>query len=86
MGGEGFLDALGIGGSDALGLSMPDHARIVLGIAPWRPARARIVPAGTAGGEAAELLRQISTARYVDASVIGVLQGKQMPSACLTAG
>jgi tetratricopeptide (TPR) repeat protein len=58
------------------GLSMPDHARIALGIAPRRPARPRIVPAGTAGDEAAELLRQISTARYVDASVIGVLQGE----------
>src|SRR5713101_1762311 len=54
------------------GLSMPDHARIALGIAPQRPARPRSVPAGTPGGEAAELLRQISTARYVDASVIQV--------------
>ena len=58
------------------GLGMPDHARISLGIAPRQPARRSAVPAETSGGDAAELLRQISSARYVDTSVIQVLQGE----------
>jgi transcriptional regulator with XRE-family HTH domain len=56
------------------GLAMPDHARISLGIAPRQAARRSAVTAGTPGDEAAELLQQISSARYVDTSVIQVLQ------------
>jgi tetratricopeptide (TPR) repeat protein len=61
------------------GLSMPDHARITLGIAPRAAARPARSPAGGdaegASGDA-ELLRQISSARYVDSAVIQVLQGE----------
>src|SRR6266567_4453397 len=62
------------------GLGMPDHARITLGLAPRPPARPSRSPSGGSGqdggSESAELLRQISSARYVDASVIQVLQGE----------
>jgi len=60
------------------GLSMPDHARAALGIATRQRSRPRraVAPADDTTGEAAELLRQISSARYVDASVIQVLQGE----------
>jgi tetratricopeptide (TPR) repeat protein len=58
------------------GLSMPDHARIALGIAPRQAAPPGSASAGTPSDETAELLRQLSSARYVDASVIDVLQGE----------
>ncbi|HVB42996.1 MAG TPA: XRE family transcriptional regulator, partial [Streptosporangiaceae bacterium] len=61
------------------GLSMPDHARITLGIAPRTAARPARTPAGGSGEDGsddAELLRQISSARYVDSAVIQVLQGE----------
>lgn len=62
------------------GLGMPDHARITLGLAPRPPARPSRSPAGGSGQDggsgSAELLRQISSARYVDASVIQVLQSE----------
>jgi len=65
------------------GLGMPDHARITLGIAPRptaRPAKTLAGGSGSGSGEgdsdAAELLRQISSARYVDSAVIQVLQGE----------
>jgi tetratricopeptide (TPR) repeat protein len=61
------------------GLSMPDHARITLGIAPRAAARPARTPAGgdaESGSDDAELLRQISSARYVDSAVIQVLQGE----------
>jgi transcriptional regulator with XRE-family HTH domain len=58
------------------GLGMPDHARILLGVAPREA-----VPASAGNGsqvgdadQAAELLRRISGSRHVDDSVIGVLQ------------
>jgi tetratricopeptide (TPR) repeat protein len=57
------------------GLGMPDHARITLGVAPRQPA-APSTSAEAVSGDTAELLRQISSARYVDASVIEVLQGE----------
>ena len=61
------------------GLSMPDHARITLGIAPRAAARPARTPAGgdaESASDDAELLRQISSARYVDSAVIQVLQGE----------
>ena len=61
------------------GLGMPDHARITLGIAPRTAARPARTPAGGSGEDGsddAELLRQISSARYVDSAVIQVLQGE----------
>jgi len=60
------------------GLRMPDHARIRLGIAPGQPAPPAADMPGLAGpdDQAAELLRRISSARYIDAAVIGVLQGE----------
>jgi tetratricopeptide (TPR) repeat protein len=61
------------------GLSMPDHARITLGIAPRAAARPARSPAGgdaEGASDDAELLRQISSARYVDSAVIQVLQGE----------
>jgi tetratricopeptide (TPR) repeat protein len=62
----------------AYGLNMPDHARIRLGIAPRQAAVPAARPARVASqtGEAAELLRRITSARYLDASVIHVLQGE----------
>jgi tetratricopeptide (TPR) repeat protein len=60
------------------GLGMPDHARAALGVGPRQPAppATTLAPGDDGTGEASELLRQISSARYVDASVIQVLQGE----------
>ncbi len=59
------------------GLGMPDSARILLGLSPrqapvTRPPSTR--PSGP--GQDAELLRQITAARSIDAAVIRVLQGE----------
>jgi tetratricopeptide (TPR) repeat protein len=60
------------------GLAMPDHARIRLGIAPRPSARpaASMPGPGARDDQAAELLRRITSARHIDASVIQVLQGE----------
>jgi tetratricopeptide (TPR) repeat protein len=60
----------------ASGLDMPDDARMRLGLAPCQaaPSRPPAVRQEDQPGEAAELLRRISSARYIDASVIRVLQ------------
>jgi transcriptional regulator with XRE-family HTH domain len=62
----------------ATGLGMPDHARAWLGLSPRRPAEHPARPAVLASspGDAAELLRRISSARYIDDTVIGVLQNE----------
>jgi tetratricopeptide (TPR) repeat protein len=60
----------------ATGLGMPDHARVLFGVAPRQagtPPAKRVVP-GSEADQAAELLRRISNARYLDASVIEILQ------------
>jgi transcriptional regulator with XRE-family HTH domain len=57
------------------GLGMPDHARVRLGIAPAPPAVSVPNPAGH-DDQGAELLRRIASARYIDAAVIGILQGE----------
>jgi len=58
------------------GLGMPEHARICLGIAPRQAAPPPATRAAQAddADQAAELLRRISSARYLDASVIQLLQ------------
>jgi tetratricopeptide (TPR) repeat protein len=60
------------------GLGMPDSARLLLGLSP-RNAAAATRPASTRRarpGQDSELLRQITAARSIDASVIHVLQGE----------
>jgi tetratricopeptide (TPR) repeat protein len=60
------------------GLGMPDSARLLLGLSP-RHAAASTRPASTRRarpGQDGELLRQITAARSIDASVIRVLQGE----------
>jgi tetratricopeptide (TPR) repeat protein len=62
----------------ANGLGMPDSARLLLGLSP-RNATAAARPASTRRarpGQDSELLRQITAARSIDASVIRVLQGE----------
>jgi transcriptional regulator with XRE-family HTH domain len=58
------------------GLDMPDHARVLLGLTPRQitapPPRS---PAATSG-QAAGLLRQITAAGRIDATVVRVLQGE----------
>ena len=60
------------------GLNMPDPARVLLGLSPQhaivstRPTNSR----RTRPGQDGELLRQITAARNIDASVIRVLQGE----------
>jgi transcriptional regulator with XRE-family HTH domain len=59
----------------ATGLGMPDHARAWLGLSPRKPdAPARPAVPASSPGDAAELLRRITSARYIDDTVIGVLQ------------
>jgi transcriptional regulator with XRE-family HTH domain len=58
------------------GLAMPDHARIAFGLAPRQAARPDRAPARHGSGDADELLRQIASARYIDADLIGVFQGE----------
>lgn len=57
------------------GLAMPDHARIWLGLAPSRPNEPQR-PAGipAPSDQAVDLMRQIESARYIDASVIQLLR------------
>ena len=60
------------------GLGMPDSARLLLGLSP-RHSAASTRPASTRRGrpgQDGELLRQITAARSIDASVIRVLQGE----------
>jgi tetratricopeptide (TPR) repeat protein len=60
------------------GLDMPDSARLLLGLSPRHPATGTR-PASTRRarpGQDGELLRQITAARGIDASVIRVLQGE----------
>jgi tetratricopeptide (TPR) repeat protein len=58
------------------GLDMPDHARVLLGLTPRQitapPPRS---PAATSGQDV-ELLRQITAAGRIDATVVRVLQGE----------
>ncbi len=65
-------------GRIADGLAMPDHARVRLGIAPRQPGPTRPGHPGLAAisDQGAELLRRITSARHIDASVISVLQGE----------
>jgi len=59
------------------GLKMPDSARVLLGLSPRQAAITR--PASTTRtrpGQDSELLRQITAARSIDATVIRVLQGE----------
>lgn len=57
------------------GLAMPDHARIWFGIAPSPPSRQPQRPSKPAPADQAdELSRQIASARYLDTSVIELLQ------------
>ena len=57
------------------GLGMPDHARSQLGIGPRHAASPPAGPAtDDATGQAAELLRRIASARYIDDSVAQLLQ------------
>jgi transcriptional regulator with XRE-family HTH domain len=59
----------------ATGLGMPGHARAWLGLSPRKPdAPARPAVPASSPGDAAELLRRITSARYIDDTVIGVLQ------------
>jgi len=57
---------------------MPDHARAWLGLSPRKPAASPARPAVTASspGDAAELLRRITSARYIDNTVLEVLQNE----------
>jgi len=58
------------------GLDMPDAARAALGLAP-RPSRPSTAPSSaTAPESGTELLRQIATARNIDAGVLRVLQSE----------
>lgn len=60
----------------ANGLDMPDEARGLFGVAPRQlsvPPSKAITPASEAEG-AAELLRRISSARYIDSAVIDLFQ------------
>jgi transcriptional regulator with XRE-family HTH domain len=58
------------------GLDMPDHARVLLGLTPRQitapPPRS---PSATSGQDV-ELLRQITAAGRIDATVVRVLQGE----------
>jgi transcriptional regulator with XRE-family HTH domain len=58
------------------GLGMPDDVRVLFGVAPRRPSiqPARKIVPGSETDLAAELLRRISSARYIDAPVIQLLQ------------
>ena len=60
------------------GLDMPDHARIMLGLPPRQirasGSRRSITPARP--GQDSDLLRQITAARSIDATVVRVLQGE----------
>jgi transcriptional regulator with XRE-family HTH domain len=55
------------------GLGMPDHARIWLGIRPAQISPSAPDPALTDGDDD-DLLRQVTSARYLDAAIIDVLQ------------
>jgi tetratricopeptide (TPR) repeat protein len=62
----------------ANGLSMPDDARIQLGLSPRRPP-ASTPPGSTTrarSGQDSELLRQITATRGIDSTVVRVLQGE----------
>jgi transcriptional regulator with XRE-family HTH domain len=61
----------------ANGLDMPDHARVLLGLTPRQitASRPRSI-AVTSPGQDAELLRQITAAGRIDATVVRVLQGE----------
>ena len=81
---RGVKLALMIGIAD--GLSMPDFARMWLGI---RPAQITpLVPPGPAlsEGDDDELLRQVSSARYLDQAVIAVMQQETDAIRLLAAG
>jgi tetratricopeptide (TPR) repeat protein len=58
------------------GLDMPDHARVLLGLTPRQitasPPRSPV----TTSGQDVELLRQITAASRIDATVVRVLQGE----------
>ena len=60
----------------ATGLGMPNHARAWLGLSPRKPAAPRPAVTASSPGDAAELLRRIASARYIDDTVIGVLQNE----------
>ena len=58
------------------GLNMPEHARILLGVAsePATGASPDPEPASGDGSQQRELLRQIASARHIDTSIVQVLQ------------
>jgi tetratricopeptide (TPR) repeat protein len=58
------------------GLEMPDQGRLALGLAPLAsPSKTSpLRPSGSGARRETDLLRQISAARHIDTSVIGVLQ------------
>jgi tetratricopeptide (TPR) repeat protein len=61
------------------GLDMPDHARACLGLAPRQHTPRPVSPASAPGrqpGPDNELLRSITSARNIDASVVRVLQNE----------
>jgi hypothetical protein len=63
----------------ANGLRMPDHARVLLGIAPRnaeRPSARKPASERSDIDRADDLLQRISSARYLDVSAIQLLQGE----------
>ncbi len=58
------------------GLDMPDAARACLGLASHQPEPAAAPASATEPESGNELLRQIATARNIDAGVLRVLQGE----------
>jgi tetratricopeptide (TPR) repeat protein len=69
--GKHEITSVGVWERIADGLDMPDAERAYLGLAPRQPAATP--PAGQPGPET-ELLRQIATARNIDATVVRALQ------------
>src|SRR6266496_530898 len=58
------------------GLDMPDHARVLLGLTPRQITAPPPRSTAASSGQDADLLRQITAAGRIDATVVRVLQGE----------
>lgn len=78
MRGERRIAGLSVFERIADGLSMPEDARLLLGVTPRKPARAAPPPAGgyIPAAQDSELLQRITAAKGIDSTVIRVLQGE----------
>jgi len=56
------------------GLCMPDHARVLLGLAARQATPDHVADTGSGPGQPAELLREIASARSIDPAIIRILQ------------